>query len=115
MPIILLYQCKEFFRKEGDKMKYFAAFLPMLNEEKSRFYRPQHLEFLEKMSADGKIFARGRFADGAGGLVIYVAETLEEAKSLAESDPYIVHKARGLEIHEWEMISDAVLSVVKAE
>ncbi|KAB2330444.1 hypothetical protein F7731_19925 [Cytobacillus depressus] len=90
-------------------MKYFAAFLPMLNEERSQLYRPQHLEFLDKMSADGKVFARGRFADGAGGLVIYVAETLEDAKAMAKKDPYIVHNARGLEIHQWEMISDAFI------
>lgn len=91
-------------------MKYFAVLLPMLDEEKSQLYRPQHLEFLEKMNKEGKIFARGRFADGAGGMVIYIAQSLDEARSYAEADPYIVHEARGMEIHEWEMISEAVKS-----
>lgn len=89
-------------------MKYFAVLLPMVNEEKSQLYRPEHLEFLEKMSREGKILARGRFADGSGGMVIYMAQSLDEAKSYAETDPYIIHGARGMEIHEWEMISDAL-------
>ncbi|MEH7344677.1 YciI family protein [Bacillus sp. JJ1532] len=96
-------------------MKYFAVLLPMINEEKSQLYRPQHLEFLENMNKEGKIFARGRFADGSGGMVIYIAETLDEAKSFAEKDPYIIHEARGMEIHEWEIISNAVMNCSKVE
>lgn len=84
-------------------MKYFAAFLRMLDVEKSQTLRPQHLEHLEKQRAAGHIFAKGRFADGAGGLVIYQADSLEQARQFAESDPYIIGGARGLELHEWEM------------
>jgi uncharacterized protein YciI len=86
-------------------MKYFAALLPMRDQEKSQSLRPQHLDFLAQKEREGKIFARGRFIDGAGGLVIYKAESLDEAKQMAESDPYVRGGARGLEIHEWEMIT----------
>ena len=88
-------------------MKYFAVFLPMLDEEKSKIYRPQHLAYLEEKSKEGKIFARGRFADGWGGMVIYQCESLEEARELAENDPYVIYKARNYEIHEWEMVFSA--------
>jgi uncharacterized protein len=84
-------------------MKYFAAFLHMLDEEKNVNMRPQHLDHLEKHRAAGSIFAKGRFADGTGGLVIYQAESLEQARQLAESDPYVISGARRLELHEWEM------------
>lgn len=85
-------------------MKYFAVILPMLDVEKSQEYRPQHLEFLEQKAKEGKIFARGRFTDGAGGLVIYKASSLVEVQAMVDEDPYIVHKARTYEIHEWEML-----------
>ncbi|MEJ2171037.1 MAG: YciI family protein [Desulfobacterales bacterium] len=49
------------------------------------------------------MFARGRFADGKGGLVIYMAPSLEEATRIAESDPYIASGARTLEVYEWDM------------
>lgn len=90
-------------------MKHFAVFLPMKDEEKSQEYRTEHLDFLDQKRREGKIFANGRFADGGGGLVIYRAGSLEEAEQIAKQDPYIIEGARGFNIHEWEMVSDAVL------
>lgn len=84
-------------------MKHFAAFLHLLDPEKSKTMRPDHIAFLEDHDSKGQIFARGPFSDGAGGLVIYQAESLEEARSIAESDPYVSGGARRLELHPWEM------------
>ena len=84
-------------------MKYYAAFVRMLDPAKSQDWRPKHLEFLEQSEQKGLIFARGRFTDGTGGLVIYKAESLEEARKLAESDPYVKSGARSLELHEWDL------------
>ncbi len=84
-------------------MKYFAALLNMKDKEKNAKYRQQHVDFLVEKEKEGKIFARGRFTDGEGGLVIYVAESLDEAMTLAGSDPYVSTGARDLELHEWDM------------
>jgi uncharacterized protein YciI len=84
-------------------MRYFAAFLKMKDPTKSQDLRPQHLEFLRQREQEGEVFARGRFEDGAGGLVIYVSASLEEASRIAESDPYVAGGARSLELHEWDM------------
>lgn len=84
-------------------MKYFAAFLKMKDLEKNANYRQQHIDFLQKNEREGNIFARGRFADGKGGLVIYMAVSLEDAVKIAESDPYIASGARTLEVFEWDM------------
>jgi uncharacterized protein YciI len=84
-------------------MKYFAAFLKMKDVEKNAKHRQQHVDFLVQKEKEGKIFARGRFVDNKGGLVIYVAPTLEDAASIAESDPYVASGARVLELYEWDM------------
>lgn len=84
-------------------MKYFAVFLPMLDQKKSQEYRPQHLEYLAQMNQEGKLLAAGRFADSAGGLVIYSVNTYEEVEQITKQDPYIIQGARGFEIHEWEI------------
>jgi uncharacterized protein len=89
--------------------KYFAAFLKMVSPELSQQYRQAHLDYLAELGKQGKIFAKGRFADGAGGLVIYISNSYDEVKSLVEQDPYIIYEARSYEIHEWDMITDAVL------
>jgi uncharacterized protein YciI len=85
--------------------KYFAALLNMKDVEKNTKYRQQHVDFLVEKEKEGKIFARGRFTDGEGGLVIYAAASFEEAIKLAESDPYVASGARTLEFHEWDMKS----------
>jgi uncharacterized protein YciI len=90
-------------------MKYFAVFLPLINAEKSQQFRPQHLEYLAKHRDEGRIFANGRFTDGTGGLVIYIAESSDEVVELARQDPYVSSGARGYEIHEWDMVTKAVL------
>ncbi len=84
-------------------MKYYAALLRMLDVAKSRDLRPQHLAFLDEMTHRGNIFARGPFTDGAGGLVIYIAESLDEATKIARNDPYVHQGARSLEVHEWDV------------
>ncbi|MFC0213965.1 YciI family protein [Paenibacillus chartarius] len=85
-------------------MKYYAVFLPMLDVELSQTYRPEHLEYLEQRAKEGKILARGRFTDGWGGMVIYKAGSIAEVQQMVDEDPYIVHRARTYEIHEWEML-----------
>jgi uncharacterized protein len=79
-------------------MAYYAAILHMADAEKNLTFRPQHLAYLEEI-----VFAKGPFADGSGGMVIYIADSLEEARKLAEQDPYVKEGVRRLELHEWKM------------
>ena len=84
-------------------MKYFVALLKMEDPEKNKAHRQQHVDFLVQREAEGKIFARGRFTEGEGGLVIYMASSFNEALKIAESDPYVTTGARNLELFEWDM------------
>jgi uncharacterized protein len=88
-------------------MKYFAAFLRMKDKSKNAAVRPQHLAFLEDQESKGRIFARGRFLDDAGGLVVYQADSLEEARKIAGQDPYLLQGVRELDLHEWEVTQKA--------
>ena len=87
-------------------IKYFAVFLPMKDAQKSREFRPQHLEFLKQCREERTILMNGPFVDGAGGLVIYKGASLDEIEKLVNTDPYIVNGAREYEIHEWDMESN---------
>jgi uncharacterized protein YciI len=84
-------------------MKYFAAFLRMKDLEKNVSCRQQHLDYLLQKKNEGRIFASGRFTGNDGGLVIYTADSFDEAKKLAEGDPFVVSGARVLELYEWDM------------
>lgn len=89
-------------------MNYYAVRLPVLDEEKSKVHRQEHLSYLEDLAEKGNIFTYGRFTDGTGGLVIYKAANLEEATSLAENDPYVVTGARECVINEWAMNTEVL-------
>jgi len=82
---------------------YYAAFLPIINEEKNKEYRPKHLAYIDELCERGKVHSFGRFLDGVGGLVILTCQSLEEAESLMANDPCVIHGARTFEVHEWEM------------
>ncbi|MEK3917607.1 YciI family protein [Paenibacillus sp. FSL H7-0331] len=90
-------------------MKYYAVFLPVISVERSAQFRPLHLEFLEKGRNEGWIFANGRFVDGSGGLVIYIGESIDEVLARVKQDPIVIENARGYEIHEWELVTKAIL------
>lgn len=91
-------------QKPEQKQRYFAVLLPMRDEEKSRQYRPQHLAYLEEMRRNNRIFVNGRFVDGAGGLVIYKAASMDEVRAIVENDPYVRLGARTYEIYEWDLV-----------
>ena len=54
--------------------------------------RPDHLAYLNGLNADGKLAFAGPLLgdDGkpTGSLVVVKAETIEEARQIAENDPY---------------------------
>ncbi|MTD30696.1 YciI family protein [Planomicrobium sp. YIM 101495] len=85
-------------------MKFFAVHLPMLDQEKSEQFRPQHLAFLEVMRNEGKVHANGKFTDGSGGLVIYRADSYQDCENLVLNDPYVQEGARDYSIKEWEAV-----------
>ncbi len=84
-------------------MKYFVALLKMLDNDKNTTHRQKHVDFLIQKEKEGVIFARGRFENGEGGMVVYLAESFNDALELAESDPYVALGARTLELFEWNM------------
>jgi uncharacterized protein YciI len=86
-----------------ESVNYYAAIQSVLDLQKMEAHRVAHVHFLATMVAQGHIYARGKFPDGSGGLTIFQAESLENARALAEADPYIVHGVRKLELHEWAM------------
>ncbi|OIK10177.1 hypothetical protein BIV60_22100 [Bacillus sp. MUM 116] len=85
-------------------MAYFAAFLHMIDAEKNKEVLPHHIKYLDKLDEQGKIFARGPFSDETGGLVVYIADSFDEAYTLAVKDPHVVEGSRELEMKEWKIL-----------
>jgi uncharacterized protein YciI len=79
----------------------YVAMLPIIDQELNTKVRPAHLDYLNKLFQEGKVVMAGPFTDKLGGMVIYKADTMEEAKQLAEADPAVTEGARTLQLREW--------------
>lgn len=79
----------------------YATILKMIDPVKDAEILEEHIEYLNKYIASGKIFAKGPFLDHSGGLVIFETENMEEAKQLIDNDPVIINNTRSYELKEW--------------
>lgn len=80
----------------------YAAILKMIDPVKDAEILEEHIAYLNKYIANGKIFAKGPFLDHSGGLVIFETENVEEAKELIDNDPVIINNTRSYELKEWK-------------
>lgn len=79
----------------------YVAMLAIVDQEKNQQIRPAHLEYIDDLYKQGKVVMAGPFTDKKGGMVIYKADSYDEALKLAEADPVVAEGARTLELREW--------------
>lgn len=89
-------------------MAIFAAIQKNTDAEKVQELLPNHLAYLQQLIADGKIKATGPFVDGSGGMILYLADSLEEAQQLAGNDPFIKEGVSEVEIREWVDMTESL-------
>ena len=67
---------------------------------------PEHLRYMIALEKDGKLFASGPFDMGVSGdgMTILRVDSAEEARDIAERDPFVVNKIRSYEIREWTLM-----------
>ena len=86
----------------------FYAVLSKASEtpQKLKAFLPAHLEYMIELEKRGVLFASGPLADGEGpqsgaGLTILRAANAQEARKLAEDDPFVSSGLRTFELKEW--------------
>jgi len=62
-----------------------------------------HIGYLTKISAE-RFFIGGGFENKKGGMIIFKARNLNEAKKIAENDPLIKRELYTYEIYEWNLV-----------
>ncbi|WFR59022.1 YciI family protein [Anaerocolumna sp. AGMB13025] len=77
---------------------YFMENKKPLNEELIK----SHVKHLKNLKSQGKLVLCGPFTDYPGGMVVFLAEDLEEAKKIAEADPFIASGCKSYEIRTLE-------------
>lgn len=70
-----------------------------------------HIDYLTDLRGQGVVLANGRLLNGWGGIVLYRAASLEEARALVERDPFVQHGIRSYELFEWDVKWSAAVSI----
>jgi len=69
-------------------MKYAASIEYLQDAAVVEAHRPAHRAYLTSLLERGKLFASGPYADGSGALIVYEADTPEEADAILKADPF---------------------------
>ena len=69
-------------------MKYAAIIEYLSDAERVQAVRPTHRAYLTRLKEEGRLFASGPFTDGSGALIIYEADSPEQAEELLQNDPF---------------------------
>ncbi len=86
-------------------MAKFAALLEFGDGERVNEVRPRHRAYLEKLLADGKVYASGPWVDNTGALLIYDAADEAEARAMLDADPYIREGVlTNVRLKEWKLV-----------
>jgi uncharacterized protein YciI len=74
--------------------------LPEMDTEKERNYEA-HRQWLDEQHRAGRLLFSGPTTDGAYGIYVMLASSLEEAKAVAAQDPHHLEGIREMEVREW--------------
>jgi uncharacterized protein len=92
------------------RRKFYAVLSqPSPTPEKLKALLPAHLEYMISLEKRGVLFASGPLSDGNGppdgaGLTVLRVANSEEARALAEADPFVRNGLRTFELKEWTIM-----------
>ena len=73
------------------------------SDELRNEHRPAHRAWLQQLADDGRVLSAGAFADGAGALLLMVADDESELLTLLKQDPFAVAGAiSGMKTTAWK-------------
>lgn len=99
----------------GDAMAWFVKLEEgIVTKERFDAVIPAHLAWLRELQAKGHRPSSGYWADrkghngaGAGGMLLFWADSFDEAQALVESDPLIVQGCVRWTLHSWALVFGA--------
>ena len=76
--------------------------------DKSTFdkYVPAHKSYVQELIAKGHKAKTGYWAKMGGGMLIFEADSLEQAQAIVEADPLIKYDCVNYRLHEWRIVAE---------
>ena len=84
-------------------MWYLVLSRPSVPREQVRPHAPEHLAWMRRQHGAGSVLFSGPSADRSVGIYVIRAPSLDEARLVADSDPFHAKAVRSYELLEWEV------------
>ncbi len=65
---------------------------------------PDHIAYVKALVAQGHEAKSGYWAEYGGGMLVFRADSMEEARAIVAADPLIAHHCVEYELHEWRVV-----------
>ena len=73
----------------------------IVNKETFDQYVPAHQAYVKELIRQGHQAKTGYWGDFGGGMLLFTATSLAEAKAIIANDPLIINNCVEYELHEW--------------
>ncbi|MEB3293324.1 MAG: YciI family protein [Synechococcales bacterium] len=67
-------------------------------------YVPAHTDFVKDLVKKGHQARTGYWAQRGGGMLLFQADSMEQAKSIIEKDPLIINHCVNYKLYEWKVV-----------
>lgn len=67
-------------------------------------YVPAHKAYVRDLIAKGHRAKTGYWAEFGGGMLLFEAESIEEARAIVAEDPLVVNGCVKYQFHEWRIV-----------
>ena len=93
-------------------MPWFIVEQRYVDQQRRTEARPQHLEYLRGLAAEGRVVAAGPWVAGTGSLIVYDAPDEGGARTMLAADPYTTGGVTELvSLQEWNPVIQRPSSV----
>jgi YCII-related domain. len=65
---------------------------------------PAHKQFVRDLIAKGHQAKTGYWAERGGGMLLFQADSMEEARAIVAQDPLVQNGCVSYELHEWKIV-----------
>ncbi|PSN20393.1 hypothetical protein C7271_02440 [filamentous cyanobacterium CCP5] len=65
---------------------------------------PAHVEYVKQLAVHGHQAKTGYWAERGGGMLLFQAESLDQAQAIVAKDPLVAHGCVEYELHEWKVL-----------
>lgn len=67
---------------------------------------PNHIEYVKQLKEKGHQAKTGYWGELGGGMMIFTAESREEAELIVKNDPLVKNNCVEYELHHWQVVVD---------